>query len=335
MTTEEMFVEKWKELESATRLSFPTWDGRDIECFLKKMRVEGVDFTRIMALRNVRNVLSHNTKLNDKPLVALNSDVVSFLEDVIARIRQLPTVANIYIPKADVYYRAMDDAIQGVVVVMLEKVYSHVPVVDAHGRVVGVFSESTMLEVSNNKIGVDENTTLKMISRFLPCDRHTAEVFRFVPKNDSIAHIRHLCAEALQKHERIGMFFVTENGNANESLLGILTVWDVAGVSDLSRGSSSLESLKTLKGGFKMEANDTVMEVKLVDENTIVVGELNADGVFVEQYWAEKSQVDTHVKVLAWVKDLCTKRGVDIRVIQSFIECCEQMHPNLAVYNND
>lgn len=235
MTTEELFAEKWKELESATRLSFPTWDGRDMEWFLKKMRVEGVDFTRIMALRNVRNVLSHNTKLNDKPLVALNADALPFLDEVIARIRQLPTVANIYIPKADVYYRSMDDAIQSIVAVMLEKVYSHVPVIDADGRVVGVFSESTMLEVSNDKIAVDESTTLKTISKFLPCDKHTAEVFRFVPKNDSIAHIRHLCAEALSRHERIGMLFVTENGNPDEALLGILTVWDIAGVSDLSK----------------------------------------------------------------------------------------------------
>ena len=40
MTTESLFLEKWKELESATHLSFPTWDGRDMEKFLKKMRDE-------------------------------------------------------------------------------------------------------------------------------------------------------------------------------------------------------------------------------------------------------------------------------------------------------
>ena len=33
MTTEEHFTEKWKELESSTRLAFSTWDGRDMENF--------------------------------------------------------------------------------------------------------------------------------------------------------------------------------------------------------------------------------------------------------------------------------------------------------------
>jgi len=75
--------------------------------------------------------------------------------------------------------------------------------------------------------------TLRDVTRFLPCDKHTAEVFRFVPINDPIAHLRSLFAEALDKHERIGMIFVTKNGRADESLLGIITVWDIAGVSDV------------------------------------------------------------------------------------------------------
>ena len=78
------------------------------------------------------------------------------------------------------------------------------------------------------------NTTLGDVAKFLSCDRHTAEEFRFVLKNDPISHLRHLCAEALNNHERIGMFFVTENGKENESLLGILTVWDIAAASDMT-----------------------------------------------------------------------------------------------------
>ena len=87
-----------------------------------------------------------------------------------------------------------------------------------------------MLEMSKAGIQADGNATLGDVSQFLPCDKHTAEVFRFVPKNDPIAHLRCLCAEALGKRERIGMFFVTENGREEEPLLGILTVWDIAGI---------------------------------------------------------------------------------------------------------
>ena len=234
MTTEERFGEKWKELEAAVRLAFPTWDGRTVENFLNQMRVEGVDFTRLMALRMARNALTHNPKLNDKPIVTLNEGVLPFLDDVIARIKILPTAANILIPRDDVFSGLLSDMIHDVVYTMLEKVFSHVPVLDSDDCVIGVFSESTMLEMSKAGIQDDGNATLGDVSQFLPCGKHTAEVFRFVPKNDPITHLRYLCAEALGKRERIGMFFVTENGKENEQLLGILTVWDIAGVADVT-----------------------------------------------------------------------------------------------------
>ena len=240
MTTEERFGEKWKELEAAVRLAFPTWDGRTVENFLKQMRVEGVDFTRLMALRMARNALTHNPMLNGKPIVTLNEGVLPFLDDVIARIKILPTAANILIPRDDVFSGSLSDMIHDVVDTMLEKVFSHVPVLDSDDRVIGVFSESTMLEMSKAGIQDEGNATLGDVSQFLPCDKHTAEVFRFVPKNDPIAHLRHLCAEALGNHKRIGMFFVTENGKEDEPLLGILTVWDIAGVADVTEGIFSL-----------------------------------------------------------------------------------------------
>ena len=233
MQTEALFAEKWKEFESATRLAFPTWDGHNVEKFLKSMRVEGVDFTRLMALRMARNALTHNPLLNGTPIVSLNSGVVPFLDDVISCIKKLPTAANILIPIKGVFSCLFDDTISSIVDVMLKNVYSHVPVLDGNGKVVGVFSESTLLEMSKSGIGRVEGMLIRDIAEILPLERHTADVFRFVPKNDSLAHLRYLCAEALENRERIGMIFVTANGKPDESLFGILTVWDIAGVSDV------------------------------------------------------------------------------------------------------
>ena len=234
MQAEALFAEKWKELESATRLAFPTWDGHNVEKFLKSMRVEGVDFTRLMALRMARNALTHNPLLNGTPIVSLNSGVVPFLDDVISFIKKLPTAANILIPIKNVFSCSFDDTISSIVDVMLKNVYSHVPVLDGNGKVVGVFSESTLLEMSKAGIGSVEGKLIRDIAEFLPLERHTADVFRFVPKNDPIAHLRYLCAEALESRERIGMIFVTETGRSGEPLFGILTVWDIAGVPNLS-----------------------------------------------------------------------------------------------------
>lgn len=233
MTIEMLFTEKWKELEAATHLAFPTWHGRDMGEFLKQMRVEGLDFTRLMALRMVRNALTYNPMLNGKPLVTLNEGVIPFLDDVISHIKKLPTAANILIPRTEVFSASLSEMVHDVVEKMLEKIFSHVPVLDVDDRVIGVFSESTMLEMSKAGVKCDNATAMQDIVSFLPLEKHKAEVFRFVPKNDPISHLRYLCAKALEKHERIGMVFVTENGKQDEPLLGILTVWDIAGVADI------------------------------------------------------------------------------------------------------
>ena len=260
MTTESLFLEKWKELESATHLSFPTWDGRDMEKFLKKMRVEDIDFTRLMALRNVRNTLAHNPMLNGCPLVKVSDDVIPYLDEVIDRIKHLPTAANILIPRSDVFACSRDVEIRRVVEVMLEKVYSHVPVLDEDGKVTGVFSESTLLEMHKTGVGDEESAIMRDVSAFLSVDQHTAEVFCFVPKNDPIAHLRFLCADALKKGERIGMFIVTENGREDEPLLGILTVWDIAGVSDTSVGTQS--SLSTMPIHQKVPDGEALLKAR-------------------------------------------------------------------------
>lgn len=238
MTTEEAFLEKWKTLETVTRLAFPTWDGREIEKFLKCMRVDGVDFTRLKALRDVRNALSHTPMMDGAPLVRLNDGTIPFLDSLTGRMRRLPTAANICIPFKNVYHASLNDTIASVVDVMLANVYSHVPVLDADGRVVGVFSESTLLEMNKAGMTSRNETALKDIAQLLPSERHKAEVFRFVPQCDPVAHLRSLFAEALEEHERIGMIFVTETGIEDEPLLGILTVWDVAGVSDFKKHST-------------------------------------------------------------------------------------------------
>ena len=239
MSTEEQFLERWRNLESATRLSFPTWEGRDLEKFLKQMRVEGVDFTRLKALRNVRNTITHNPMLGDSPIVTLNKEVIPFIDGVIERIKHLPTAANILIPRDNVFSGSPEDTVSSVVDTMLKNVYSHVPVLDVGGKVLGVFSESTMLEMSNAGIRNNNDCLLRDVMRFLPCDKHTAEVFRFVPFNDPIAHLRSLFAEALEKNERIGMIFVTKSGRADEPLLGVITVWDIAGVSDVMSNTTT------------------------------------------------------------------------------------------------
>lgn len=222
----------WAELDSAVRQTFPTWNGRDVVKFLEEMKVDGLDLDRLKALRAALDATGHKSVLGSDMQVAIGETDVQFIKDAAARIRRLATIANILIPRDAVFTCSFESAIRPVIAEMVKNSYSHVPVLDEKGKVIGVFSESTMLEM--NRSGNDAPATMRDIAVFLQMKNHTADVFMFVPKDDPILHLRHLCDNALKKRERIGMFFVTENGRENESLLGILTVWDIAGASDMT-----------------------------------------------------------------------------------------------------
>ncbi len=225
---------KWESFENSIRQKFPQWDGCTPLKFLEDMKLDGVDFKRLAALDMVWNSEKRQSALGRTVPMATDETDVQFLENVISRIKGLATIAKVMIPMNKVETCSMESSISLIVDKMLENSYSHIPVLDPDGRVVGVFSESTLLEI--NKVGICDTvpTTMRDIVDFLPTEKHKADVFRFVPRNDAVLHLRQLCEEALNRGERIGMFFVTENGGEDEPLCGILTVWDIASVADLS-----------------------------------------------------------------------------------------------------
>ena len=63
-----------------------------------------------------------------------------------------------------------------------------------------------------------------------------------------------------------------------------------------------------------------IMTAKVTDNDSIAVGELYENGVFV---------------MLAWVYSLCLKQGVDQWLLKAFIDCCTTLHPSLDIESKD
>ena len=98
--------------------------------------------------------------------------------------------------------------------------------------VVGVFSESTMMEASIAGVCCPQNATMRDIKDCLLIENHKVDVFKFVSKDTTIAYLRKMHHEASKRDERIGLVLVTGNGDSNQPLLGIITVWDIVGASE-------------------------------------------------------------------------------------------------------
>ena len=156
------------------------------------------------------------------------------IDDAIGQAKESLTAERFWIPKSKIFTCSLSDAISSVIDEMVKRGYSHIPVMDEKGKVIGVFSESTMMDGWRAKICSADALTMKDIANLLPIENHKVDVFRFVSKCSTAASLKKMCEESIQNGDRIGLFFVTEHGKSDEPLLGILTVWDIAGVSDLS-----------------------------------------------------------------------------------------------------
>lgn len=155
------------------------------------------------------------------------SNSTMMIDNVIGRANEALEAADRLIPIDDVTKAILSDSIASVSNTMLAKGYSHVPILDEKGRVYGVFSESTMLEAWIAGVNCTQDATLRDMAKFLPIEKHKADVFRFVSKNATVAQLRKLHEDALKKEERIGLVFVTETGRESEPLMGILNIWDI------------------------------------------------------------------------------------------------------------
>lgn len=179
--------------------------------------------------REVRNLLSHNPKLKEGYLVKPSDAMLETLRSTISRIENPPLALNAGIGIGKVFWREMEDGVRPAMIEMVEKSYTHVPILD-DGRVVGVFSENTLLSclIAEEIFEISDDTRFSDIGGHLPLEAHASESFRFVSKLTTVGDAASLFSSAQRKADRIGMMFVTEDGRPSQRILGIVTPWDIS-----------------------------------------------------------------------------------------------------------
>lgn len=149
------------------------------------------------------------------------------IESALGFANETLTVQSAWVPIDKVTKGRLSDSITVIAKKMLKKRHSHVPILDEKGAVVGVFSESTMLEASMSGVCCSRNARMLDIKDCLLIENHKFDVFKFVSKETTIAHLRKMHQEASKQDKRIGLVLVTANGDSNQPLLGILNIWDI------------------------------------------------------------------------------------------------------------
>ena len=186
----------------------------------------------LMIIKQVRNINTHQR--NDKYgyVVCPNPDMNIKLKTIIDEIKNPPTIynSNICVKRQNMYCRNIDDTIEETIKVMIEKVYTHIPIFE-NDVLVGVFSENTLLDIVNKEsaILIGKDTTFRAFQDYLKIENHSSEEFKFISRNKNIYDIEDIFKDYFTRNKRLGCVYITENGKENEKILGMLTAWDIFG----------------------------------------------------------------------------------------------------------
>lgn len=198
---------------------------------------------KLRTYADLRNAIVHSERGIDSPIAEPHVEEVERYERLVQGILKPPSVMSIAVPIAKIFSVDYSKNLFEVIRYMNEKVYTHALLLDK-GRVVGVFSENTIFSYlgHHGEAILDSTLMIESVREFLPIQSHKSECFQFVSRLESVGDVVRIFRDMFQSRRRLGAVFITEKGAPSESLLGMLTPWDIAGreFSDSGCGRPSL-----------------------------------------------------------------------------------------------
>ena len=186
----------------------------------------------LLTFSRLRNAIIHNPYKKDAdPIAEPHDNIIARYEEIVSRITCPPSaLSTVAIPRRKVFTTTMDSKVINVMRVMVNSLYTHVPIVD-DGRVIGVFSENSVFSylTKYGKGNFFEDVLIGDFTDFIDIDRNESEYYEFVEKDTLLIDIEEMFQNGLKDNKRLALVFITENGRRNERLLGLVTAWDVAG----------------------------------------------------------------------------------------------------------
>lgn len=235
MTTDptEVFLDKYKMLESLAEGEVNP-EGHESTMIALQNSRRFVEFrNELDYCREVRNLLAHKPKVDGSFAVQVSPKMLEFLDQIIARLKNRPRCLEIAIRPPQLFSRTLDDNVLETIAEMRERDFTHVPILDGK-RVVGVFDADSIFtcmaehgatEINNRTVfaGIDEHIALK---------GREGECFAFLPRTAYVDELEDLYEEQFKKSKRLAVAFITESGDPEQALLGMVTAWDLLALED-------------------------------------------------------------------------------------------------------
>ena len=233
MDKSQLFIEKYKELEAVVRKTYGLPEQDSISYFLKKQDKFKRYYDEISFCQEVRNFMQHKKKINGRFAIEPNDEMLSFIEQLIAKVASRPQCKDICIKFKDIEWRSPSDSVKATIKIMRQKVYTHIPIIE-NGVLIGVFDENSLFNyiAENEIIDVDDKLSFSDILQYLSVKGREMEEFLFIKPSMYVEDLEIEIQKYFNKNKRVGIAFLTTNGRENDPIQGIITPWDIISVVD-------------------------------------------------------------------------------------------------------
>jgi len=172
--------------------------------------------------RQVRNLLTHEAKIDGAYGVIPSQQLLAVLQKVLRQIEDPPIVGECMTPVSHLLTAAPTDGVLTYMTRMRERGVTYLPIL-TDGRVVGVFSQRSLFGWLLTHYSLNETMTFEGMTEHLT----PHQGIRFVPREMPLEQAKLLFQRVSGKHQQIKLLLVTQHGQSDRPLLGIVSPYDV------------------------------------------------------------------------------------------------------------
>lgn len=223
------FIALCKELESAVKARYGgTSHGESAYVFLSK-KAEFKPYTKELDLiREVRNLIQHkDVEVKGKEALYVDEVLMDALREIIRLVQHPETVGDICTKELET--ASLDTPVKDVMRRMLDTSYSHIPVLDDQGRLIGIFSENTIFTrvAKEGMEALSEQDCVRDYEAYLDIRDHVRDSFEFIAETVATEEAIERFKKRDKQGRRLAMLVVTKHGEPAEKVFGVLTPYDV------------------------------------------------------------------------------------------------------------
>lgn len=233
MTKESQFLELFRKLEKQLRIEYSrgTYSYSGFMTTIHRIKKSNknpiisnkYNFDILRQASQIRNILSHN---ND---VLIPSDqFLNQFRKIVNQICDPLKIENIMINLNDLKTADLNTAVGDVISMLKEYGYNTIPIIEKN-QLMGVFTEKSVFDylTMHKTKSISKQMKIKDILEAIDLNTDPRKYFDFIGRDASIHEAYDLFNKDLKSRRELLLLLVTEKGETDQALLGIVALRDI------------------------------------------------------------------------------------------------------------